>query len=125
MFFEIMTSQCRQIRTMINQKVFVGIMDLETEGVWRFVTDDTMFVPNQGNTLYPRSVNNYDGLQHFGLVYNRKKIDDARKINAGCEIENKKLLHCSQQFSLELCLLLSQLCLKKIKFIYIDLFPSF
>ena len=93
-----MTSQCvhRHIRSMIKQFVWVGITDLKTEGVWRFVTNDAIFDPNQRNLFQwgEGEPNNSGGDQHCGKIWNfNLKLDDdgcLKKYLGLCEIETNK-----------------------------------
>ena len=94
-----MTSQSlyRHIRNMIKQDVWVGITDVKTEGVWRFVTDDVIFIPNQGNNLIRWDVgepNNSGGDQHCGKIWSHNlKLDDEgcwKNCRGLCEIETNK-----------------------------------
>ena len=79
---------------MITKDVWVGIMNLD--GVWRFVTDGTMFYPNQGNTLAKwgeGEPNNKGGNQNCASIWSHNhKLDDDdcwKKERGLCEIEIK------------------------------------
>ena len=85
----------------IKDTVWVGISDLDQEGVWKFVTDKTVFDPNKGNTLYRWGCgepNNHSGSQHCGCIWYRSIsygdgcfMDDSFcwKVKRGlCEIKN-------------------------------------
>ena len=78
-----------------SQSVWVGITDLETEGVWKFVTDGTMYHPNKGNLFLwgEGEPNNSGGNQHCGNACFNLKLDDDRcskNYRGLCEIEKNK-----------------------------------
>ena len=74
--------------------VWVGITDAEQEGVWRFVTDKTVFDANKGNTLNRWAAgepNNGSGGQHCAVIWHKNVMDDYNcvlKVRGLCEIKN-------------------------------------
>ena len=77
----------------IKQDVWVGLTDLQEQGVWRFVTDNRTFNPNEGYTLMSwgeGEPNNGGNNQHCVQIWYNHKLDDDMcwKTKRGlCEIQ--------------------------------------
>ena len=69
-----------------NENLWVGVTDRGTEGIWRFITDNTFYrdykkeEENEGNHLFPFASgepDNSDGKQHCALVrFTTNDLDD-------------------------------------------------
>ena len=88
---------CRRIRSIVSshgEHLWVGLTDRKEEGTWRFVTDDTICKPNEGNHLFPWAEgepNNIGGEHCARVRFAVNELVDNkcnRKFHGLCEIEH-------------------------------------
>ena len=80
-----------------NENIWVGLTDRDTEGIWRFVTDNTFYEQLKENHLFPWATgepNNREGNKHCACVQHATNdLDDnfcSKEFHGLCEIKRKQ-----------------------------------
>ena len=80
-----------------NENLWVGVTDRGTEGIWRFITDNTYFKNEEENHLFPwapTEPNNREGKENCASVrYATNDLDDnfcSKEFHGLCEIKRKQ-----------------------------------